>query len=312
VDVGRGFGGRYAKIEIRDLTKKYKNHGALRNLSLSVPDGSAFLVVGANGAGKTTMIKILMNLLEATSGTAEILGVDSRKLSPQQLAQIGYVSENQELPGKLRVAEYLAYLRPFYPTWDAQMEAETLRQFRLPGDRKINELSHGMRVKLALTCALSYRPRLLVLDEPFSGLDPLVRDEFMEGLAGYAHEMTILMSSHELGEAEAFGTDVAFIDEGRLLFQESMELLTARMQEIKVTLDRPASVRLPAPADWVDVRESGNVLTFVHTQFVENDLQAQLQTRIDGVQRIEVSPMPLRTIFTSLSRATRKQQEGER
>ena len=299
-------------IEIRDLTKKYKNHGALRNLSLSVPEGSAFLVVGANGAGKTTMIKILMNLLEATSGTAEILGVDSRKLSPQQLAQIGYVSENQELPGKLRVAEYLAYLRPFYPTWDAQMEAETLRQFRLPGDRKINELSHGMRVKLALTCALSYRPRLLVLDEPFSGLDPLVRDEFMEGLAGYAHEMTILMSSHELGEAEAFGTDVAFIDEGRLLFQESMELLTARMQEIKVTLDRPASVRLPAPADWVDVRESGNVLTFVHTQFVENDLQAQLQTRIDGVQRIEVSPMPLRTIFTSLSRATRKQQEGGR
>ncbi len=299
-------------IEIRDLTKKYKNHGALRNLSLSVPEGSAFLVVGANGAGKTTMIKILMNLLEATSGTAEILGVDSRKLSPQQLAQIGYVSENQELPGKLRVAEYLAYLRPFYPTWDAQMEAETLCQFRLPGDRKINELSHGMRVKLALTCALSYRPRLLVLDEPFSGLDPLVRDEFMEGLAGYAHEMTILMSSHELGEAEAFGTDVAFIDEGRLLFQESMELLTARMQEIKVTLDRPASVRLPAPADWVDVRESGNVLTFVHTQFVENDLQAQLQTRIDGVQRIEVSPMPLRTIFTSLSRATRKQQEGER
>ncbi len=299
-------------IEIRDLTKKYKHHGALRNLSLSVPQGSAFLVVGANGAGKTTMIKILMNLLEATSGTAEILGVDSRKLSPQQLAQIGYVSENQELPGNLRVAEYLAYLRPFYPTWDAQMEAETLRQFRLPGDRKINELSHGMRVKLALTCALSYRPRLLVLDEPFSGLDPLVRDEFMEGLAGYAHEMTILMSSHELGEAEAFGTDVAFIDEGRLLFQESMELLTARMQEIKVTLDRPASVRLPAPADWVDVRESGNVLTFVHTQFVENDLQAQLQTRIDGVQRIEVSPMPLRTIFTSLSRATRKQQEGGR
>ncbi len=299
-------------IEIRDLTKKYKHHGALRNLSLSVPQGSAFLVVGANGAGKTTMIKILMNLLEATSGTAEILGVDSRKLSPQQLAQIGYVSENQELPGNLRVAEYLAYLRPFYPTWDAQMEAETLRQFRLPGDRKINELSHGMRVKLALTCALSYRPRLLVLDEPFSGLDPLVRDEFMEGLAGYAHEMTILMSSHELGEAEAFGTDVAFIDEGRLLFQESMELLTARMQEIKVTLDRPASVRLPAPADSVDVRESGNVLTFVHTQFVENDLQAQLQTRIDGVQRIEVSPMPLRTIFTSLSRATRKQQEGGR
>lgn len=102
-------------IEIHNLTKKYKNHGALKNLSLSVPEGSAFLIVGANGAGKTTMIKILMNLLQATSGSAEVLGVDSKRLSPKELAQIGYVSENQELPGRLSVTEYLAYLRPFYP-----------------------------------------------------------------------------------------------------------------------------------------------------------------------------------------------------
>jgi ABC-type multidrug transport system ATPase subunit len=166
-------------IEVRELSKKYKNHGALRDLSLHVPEGSAFVVVGPNGAGKTTMIKILMNLLEATSGTAEIFGVDSRSLTPKELAQIGYVSENQELPGRLTVAEYLNYLRPFYSRWDKYLEAEILRQFRLPGDRRINELSHGMRVKLALTCALPYRPKLLVLDEPFSGLDPLVRDEFL-------------------------------------------------------------------------------------------------------------------------------------
>jgi ABC-2 type transport system ATP-binding protein len=101
-------------IEIRDLSKKYKNHEALRNLSLSVPEGSALVVVGANGAGKTTMIKILMNLIEATWGTAEILGVDSRRLSPKQLGQIGYVSQDQLLPGKLTVSEYFNYLRPFY------------------------------------------------------------------------------------------------------------------------------------------------------------------------------------------------------
>src|SRR6266567_261916 len=267
-------------IEIHNLTKKFKNHGALKNLSLSVPEGSAFLVVGANGAGKTTMIKILMNLLQATSGSAEIIGVDSKRLSPKELAQIGYVSENQELPGRLSVTEYLAYLRPFYPTWDKLLEQDTLKQFRLPGDRRINELSHGMRAKLALTCALSYRPRLLVLDEPFSGLDPLVRDEFMAGLAGYSHKTTILMSSHELGETEAFGTDVAFVDDGRLVFQQSMELLTGRMQEIKVTLDRPVSILSPAPGDWIDLKQSGNVLTFVHTQFVENDLHAQLQAQV--------------------------------
>ena len=89
-------------IQIRDLSKKYKNHGALRNLSLSVPEGSALVVVGANGAGKTTMIKILMNLIEATSGTAEIFEMDSRRLSPKELAQIGYVSEDQELPAQPR------------------------------------------------------------------------------------------------------------------------------------------------------------------------------------------------------------------
>lgn len=293
-------------IEIRNLTKRYRNHGALKNLSLSVQKGSAFLIVGSNGAGKTTMIKILMNLLEATSGVAEIFGVDSRRLSPKELERIGYVSENQELPGRLTVEEYLNYLRPFYMHWDKQLEAETLRQFRLPRDRRINELSHGMRVKLALTCALPYRPELMVLDEPFSGLDPLVRDEFMEGLTGYAHEMTILMSSHELSEVEGFGTDVAFIDDGTLLFQESMEELTGRVQEVKVILDRAAAMRRPPPTGWIDVKETGNVLTFVHTQFVENDLEKQVRSQLDGVQRVEVNAMPLRTIFTSLARATRK------
>lgn len=293
-------------IEIRNLSKRYRKHGALKNLSLSVPEGSAFLIVGANGAGKTTMIKILMNLLEATSGVAEIFGVDSRRLSPKELRRIGYVSENQELPGRLTVEEYLNYLRPFYPHWDRHLEEETLKQFRLPGDRRINELSHGMRVKLALTCALPYRPELLILDEPFSGLDPLVRDEFMEGLAGNAHEMTILMSSHELSEVEGFGTDVAFIDEGTLLFHESMEQLTGRVQEVKVTLDRTATMRRPSPVDWIDVKERGNVLTFVHTKFIGNDLESQVRSQLDGVQRVEVNAMPLRTIFTSLARATRK------
>ena len=292
-------------IEIHKLSKRYKNHGALRDLSLRVSEGSAFIVVGANGAGKTTMIKILMNLLQATSGTAEILGVDSRRLSMKELAQIGYVSENQQLPGRLTVEEYLNYLRPFYPAWDRQLEAETLDQFLLPPDRRINELSHGMRLKLALACALPYRPKLLVLDEPCSGLDPLVRDEFMEGLTRHAGEMTVLMSSHELSEVEGFGTDVAYVDDGRLIFQESMETLTGRVQEIKVTSDRETVVRRPAPENWIGVKETGNVVAFVHTQFIESELENQVRANIDGVVRVEVNPMPLRSIFVSLARATR-------
>ena len=293
-------------IQIRDLSKKYKNHGALRNLSLSVPEGSALVVVGANGAGKTTMIKILMNLIEATSGTAEILEMDSRRLSPKELAQIGYVSEDQELPAKLTVAEYLNYIRPFYPTWDKQLEAETLKQFRLPPDRRIRDLSHGMRLKMALTCALSYRPKVLVLDEPCSGLDPLVRDEFMEGLTEHAGEMTVLMSSHELSEVEGFGTDVAYIDEGRLIFHESMEALTSRVQEIRVTASREAALYRPAPKSWNGVKVAGNFVTFVHSEFVESELEDQVRARIEDAVRIEANPMPLRSIFVSLARAARE------
>lgn len=292
-------------IEIRDLSKKYKSHEALRDLSLSVPEGSALIVVGANGAGKSTMIKILMNLIEATSGTAQILGADSRRISPKELAQIGYVSEDQLLPAKLTVTEYLDYLRPFYPTWDRQLEAGTVEHFRLPGDRRINELSHGMRLKMALACALPYRPKLLVLDEPCSGLDPLVRDEFMEGLTEHAGEMTVLMSTHELSEVEGFGTDVAYIEEGRLLFQESMESLTCRVQEIRVTTSREVPLRQPAPKSWIGLKQAGNVVVFVHREFIESDLDAQVRASIPDVVRIEASPMPLRSIFVSLARAAR-------
>lgn len=292
-------------IDIRDLSKKYKNNEALRNLSLSVPEGSALVVVGANGAGKSTMIKILMNLIEATSGTVQIFGADSRWLSPKELAQIGYVSEDQRLPAKLTVAEYLDYLRPFYPTWDRQLEADTVEQFRLPGDRRIHELSHGMRLKMTLACALPYRPKLLVLDEPCSGLDPLVRDEFMEGLTEHAGEMTVLMSTHELSEVEGFGTDVAYIEEGRLMFQESMESLTGRVQEIRVTTSREVPLRQPAPKSWIGLKQAGNVVTFVHREFIESDLDAQVRASIAGVVRIEASPMPLRSIFVSLARAAR-------
>lgn len=202
-------------IRVENLWKKFGRFDALRGLSFDVPEGSAFALIGANGAGKTTTIKVLMNIFEPTRGSATLLGVDSRKVSRRELAQIGYVSENQDIPARLTVGDYVAYLRPFYSTWDHDLEASIVLQLRLPLERKIGDLSHGMRM-MALICALPYRPKLLILDEPFSGLDPLVRDEFMEGLLEQAGEMTILISSHELGEIDGVATNVAFLDEGKL------------------------------------------------------------------------------------------------
>src|SRR5580698_11215101 len=116
-------GGKPKMIQADNLWKTFGRHEALRGLSFSVPEGSAYALIGENGAGKTTAIRILMNILEAERGSAAVLGVDSRRISPRELAQIGYVSENQDIPNALTVAEYLDYLRPFYPTWDRALEA---------------------------------------------------------------------------------------------------------------------------------------------------------------------------------------------
>lgn len=292
-------------IRTENLWKRFGRFEALRGLSFDVPEGSAFALIGANGAGKTTTIKVLMNILEPTHGSAILLGVDSRNISPKELAQIGYVSENQDMPSRLTVGEYVAYLRCFYPTWDRDLEASIALQLRLPLERKIGDLSHGMRMKMALMCALPYRPKLLILDEPFSGLDPLLRDEFMEGLLGQAGEMTILISSHELGEIDGVATHVGFLDEGKLLFQESMSDLAGRFREVHVTLETEAAEPSQAPGEWMQMRIVGNVLTFVDTRFDENGLSERIRSRIGGVRGIHACPMTLRSIFTTLARAAR-------
>ncbi len=292
-------------VEVHDIWKRYGRFNALQGLEFAVPEGSAFALLGANGAGKTTTIKILVNLLEPSRGTASILGVDSRAISPRELSHIGYVSENQELPGRLTVGEYLDYLRPFYPRWDRALEISMRRDLQLPAHHKIRDLSHGMRIKMALVCALPFRPRLLILDEPFAGLDPLVRDELIDGLLHQAGELTILISSHELSEIEGLATDVGFLHAGRMMFQEPMSQLTERCREVYVTLDSTARVPDPLPAHWLQARAVGNVLMFVETRFSDDTTGDEVRMLCEGVRRIDTKPMTLRSIFTTLAPAAR-------
>jgi len=212
-------------IETRDLWKTYGRFAALRGLDLAIPQRSIFALLGANGAGKTTAIKTLLNIIAPTRGSARVLGADSRTIGPAVLARIGYVSESQTFPGRLRVGDFFTYVRQAYPTWDRDAEADLRRELRLPADRRISALSHGMRLKLALASALPFRPELLILDEPFSGLDALVREEITAGFLRHAGEMSILISSHELDEIERLATHVGVIDGGRLLFQGTLAAL---------------------------------------------------------------------------------------
>jgi ABC-2 type transport system ATP-binding protein len=231
-------------IETHDLVKTYGDFGALHGLNLSMPEGSVFALVGASGAGKTTTIKILLNMIAPSRGHARLLGVDTREIGPPVLAQVGYVSENQALPSRLRVGQFFDYLRPCYANWDPALEQQLRTQLRLPPRRRISDLSHGMRLKLALACALAFRPKLLVLDEPFSGLDALTRDEMIGEFLREPGRMSILISSHELDEVERLASHVAFLDEGRLLFQGTIAELRERARE----MFSPASGRNPQAA----------------------------------------------------------------
>lgn len=297
-------------IQSEALNKSYRRHAALRGIALAVPEGSIYALIGVNGAGKTTAIKTLLNILSPSSGRAEVLGVDSRRLSPREYAQIGYVSENQELPGGLTVGAYLAYLRPFYPAWDPSLEQTLVSELQLPLDRRIRDLSHGTRMKTSLACALCYRPKLLVLDEPFSGLDALVRDELMERLLQQADEMTVFLSSHELDEIEGSTTHVAYLENGRLLIQESMAALAERTREVRVMLPGEASIPPGAPQNWINITADGSVVSFLDLAYEPVALQSALKIALTDFRDVDVQPASLRSIFTALAR-TRSSREPQ-
>lgn len=297
-------------IETDRLTRRFRATEAVHELTLAVPAGSVFALLGPNGAGKTTTLKMLVNLLLPTDGSARVLGVDSRDLGEVQLARLGYVSENQQLPDWMTVRQLLDYCRPFYPTWDLTLEAKLLAQFDLPPDRKLKELSRGIRMKAALLSSLVYRPKLLVLDEPFSGLDPVVRDDFTAGLLETAQlgETTVLVSSHDIEEVERLADHVALLEAGRLRFTETTETLLGRFRRIEVALDD--TVRSDnLPPTWLGWRSEAGRVSFVDSGYHREKTEQSCRERFPAA-RVQAHPMTLREIFITLARSGRTQTQG--
>jgi len=291
-------------IETHDLHRRFRRTEAVRELTFQVPEGSIYAFLGPNGAGKTTTIKMLLNILQPTSGTARILGVDSTELGPRELAQIGYVSENQQLPEWMTVQQLIDYCKPMYPTWDDAFCKTLLANFNLPLEQKIKNLSRGMKVKAALVSSLAYRPRLLVFDEPFSGLDPLVRDEFIRGMLELSEQSawTIFISSHDIDEVERLADWVGIINQGRLHLSEPTDSLQARFRRIELGLPAPLS-RLPAglPPEWLVPELAGQNVRLIESQYREGATEAELGRIFPGSTLLLVAPMSLREIFLALA-----------
>jgi ABC-2 type transport system ATP-binding protein len=239
-------------IEAIDLAKRFRGVDAVNGLNLQVQAGSIFALVGPNGAGKTTTLKLLLNLLRPTRGRAAVLGTDTRRLGPRELARIGYVSENQQLPDWMTAGQWLAYVRPFYPTWDDALCRKLHTDMAIDMRKPLRALSRGTRMKAALVASLAYRPALIVLDEPFTGLDPLVRDELIGALVELTAECrwTTLVSSHDIDEVERLADTIAFIDNGHIVFTESVQALINEhrvpLRDIFVTLARRSRERAAA------------------------------------------------------------------
>src|SRR5215470_3587342 len=297
-----------AAIQTHALTKHFRKVRALDQLNLEVPESAVYALVGPNGAGKTTGIKLLMNLIGATSGTAEVLGMDSTQIRGKSYTQIGYVSENQDIPEWMKVGFLLEYLRDFYPTWDRPLEDSLVKQFELPRDRKIKALSRGMKMKLALASALSFHPKLIVLDEPFGGLDPLVRDQLIEGLLERAEESTIFISSHDLAEIESFASHVGYLEAGKLRFSEDLTALAAHFREVEITLDTGRPLPSLVPSSWRQPQNRGPVIRFVESQFDSEKTSAEIKRLFGETKDVSFRPMGLRAIFLSMAKKKEETQ----
>jgi ABC-2 type transport system ATP-binding protein len=289
-------------IETINLNCRFGRTEAVRDLTLEVPEGSVYAFLGPNGAGKTTTIKMLLNILRPTGGEARVFGLASTGLGPPELAQIGYVSENQQLPEWMTVAQLLAYCRPFYPTWDDAFCRKLLADFELPADRKLRSLSRGMKVKAALVSSLAYRPRLLV------------RDEFIRGILELAEQdgWTIFVSSHDIDEVERLADHVGVIDRGHLQLSETTESLQARFRRVDFAVEQPPErwpAATPPPPSWLVTDIAGHRVRFVESQYRPGETEREIRDRFPGASEPLIEPLSLREIFLTLARTFRFQAE---
>ena len=304
-------------IEFKDVHKRFGRSTAVDGLNLKVPEGRILALLGPNGAGKTTTIKTMLNLYQPDRGSARVLGVDSRNLKPEQFRSIGYVSENQELPEWMSVGQYLNYCKPMYPSWDDAFCERLLKEFDLPINRKLKALSRGMKMKAALLSSLVYRPKLVVLDEPFTGLDPLVRDEFIRGMLELTEQegWTVFISSHDIDEVERLCDSIAVIDSGQLRLSESVDELQARFRQVEIHCAEVVEAPRDAPPGWNQIEVLGRTASFTDEGFADEvALRGELDRCFAGVERVRVTPLSLREIFISLARSYRLEhhRNGER
>lgn len=291
-------------VHFEAVSKAYP-HFNLDNISLELPTGTIMGLIGANGAGKSTTIRILMGLVHQDRGRVRVLGRDMPKDQAAAKLDIGFVSEDMRLYGMASLAWHMEFVRSMYPRWDQSYAETMLRRFDLKPQQKIKGLSHGQRVKAALLLALARRPRLLVLDEPTTGLDPVARQEVLGELMAVLadEERTILFSSHNTLDVEQISDQITFIDRGRIIASDDKEIFLDRWRRLRLVLS-PDAV-LPTLPGIVQVGGSGHLPVVVTNKFEP----AMLSACNDAGATVQaVDPMTLEEIFVANVHSRREKQ----
>ena len=274
-----------ATIKIANLAKRFGKNAVLQSVSLAVPPGQTFAFLGRNGAGKTTTIRMMLGLLRPDAGKLEVLGLDPAKHALEIRRRIGYLAEDQQMWGWMRVKQLLSFMGPFYPNWDKQLARQYVERFELPTKTRVKHLSKGQSVRLGLLLALAHRPELVILDDPTLGLDPIMRKEFIRDVIDHLQSRgaTVFFSSHLLYEVEAVADSVAILDRGRIVRHADTD--TLRQDVKQLILPAAASeqwtklVRALPDVKVLDTRNTGKQIAIV----VENAAEALNAARQEGL-----------------------------
>jgi ABC-2 type transport system ATP-binding protein len=302
-------------IRTENLTKRYGDQVALDGLSLDVPEGSVFGLLGENGAGKTTTLQILLGLLAPDAGKAEVLGLDPVRQGLDIRRRVGYVPEQPALYDWMTVTEIGWFSAGFHPDTRTGVAAyqtryvELTEGYALPPKRKIKQLSKGMKAKVSLSLALAADPQLLVLDEPTSGLDAMVRREFLESMVNLASNgRTVLLSSHQIGEVERVASHVALLHQGRLILAEPLDELKARTFLLALTFtsrDHPAAPTANLPVELIDAADAPRQAHWLVR--ARDRAAAEAARTLAGVESLQVETPSLEDIYIGYMRGRRPQ-----
>jgi ABC-2 type transport system ATP-binding protein len=291
-------------IEVDALSHRFGRNTVLDSVDVQVPRGSVTALLGRNGEGKTTLLRLMTGWLRPRPGHVRVLGMDPARRGPDIRRVVGYVPDQLEVPRWMRVADWYRFVEPFFPTWSRDEERALCERLGLDPTAKVHTLSKGQRAKHALIAALSHRPELLLLDEPFSGLDPIVRHEVLTAILGHLREegRTIVVVSHSIGDVERIADRVVLLEKGRVRLDADLEELQRSAVRFSATLRDGDAIWSAPGAPAVERTGADVVLTYLdfHPAY-EQALQAD--PKVAEVRRLN---RDLEDVFRAAARETQK------